>query len=111
MGQASACPLGFLRRLGTILSSLLPIHSPPHLTLSVPSTPLVCLAKVTHYARWSGTVAGLGLRLGLRRGAQLLGSNPDPVTHELCVFGKSVVSLSLSFLKCKHTGTHLTGLL
>lgn len=58
--QASACPSGFLQRLGTILLSLLPIHSPPHLTLSIPSAPLICLAKVTHYARWSRTVWGLG---------------------------------------------------
>lgn len=111
--QTSACPSGVSWRLGSTLSSLLPIHCPPHLTLSIPSTPPVGRAKVTYYARWSRTEAGLGLRLRLRlrHGAWLLGSNPDPVTHGLCVFGKLVVSPSLSFLKWKHTGTHLTGLL
>lgn len=91
--QASACLLSLLQGLKTISSPLLPIHSTPP-TFPAPSCPLPHLTKVTSYVRQSRKVAGCML------GAGLLRSNPNPATHGMCVFGKLVVSLSPSFLKC-----------
>lgn len=91
--QASVCLSSLLLWLKTILLPLLPIHSTPP-TSPAPSCSPTHLTKVTIYARQSREVAGCML------GAGLLRSNPDPATHGMCVFGKLVVSLSPSFLKC-----------